>query len=143
MKKTLYILLSIFIITIIIIFFIYNNFVKVAILSQRLNKEYESYTEDTIVGSSLMTLINKVIDQNERNNIEKGYQDLYKENNTNSVKIEIKFLESDKTYPMEQIYNIGSEQFVKNYNSRTFKCTKKEYHSQTGQIKYMLFEEVI
>ena len=143
MKKTLYILLSIFIVTIIIIFFIYNNFVKVAMLSQKLNKEYESYTEDTIVGSSLMTLINKVIDQNEKNNIEKGYKDLYKENNTNSVKIEIKFIESDKTYPMEQIYSIGSEKFVKNYNSRLFKCTKKEYHSQTGQIKYMLFEEVI
>ena len=143
MKKTLYILLSIFIIIVIFIFFIYNNFVKVTILSNKINSEYESYTEDIIVGSSLMTLINKAIDHNEKNNVETGYQGLYKENDTNSIKIEIRFWESDKTYPMESISKLGAEEFVKNYNSRTFKCIEKQYHEKTGQIKYMLFKEVI
>ena len=142
MKRTLYILLSIFIILVIGIFYIYNNFIKVAMLSNKINTEYESYTEGTIVGSSLITLINKAIDHNTKNNVTTGYKDLYKENDTNSIKIEIKFIESDKTFSMESISKLGSEEFVKNYSSRNFKCTEKKYHDKTGQIKYMLFEEV-
>ena len=143
MKRTLFIILGICIISVIIIFYIYNNFVKEIMLSEKLNKEYENYTEDIIVGSHLMTLINKTVDLNEKNNISKDKKGLYMENDTNSIKIEIKFIESDKTFSMEAISKLGSEEFVKNYSSRTFKCTKKEFHNITGQIKYMLFEEVI
>lgn len=143
MKKTLFILLSICIISLIIILYVYNTYGKYLVISEKLNNEYENYTNNVILGSSLMTLINKSIDQNEKNNVEKNKQNLYIENDTNSIKIEIKFTESDKIYPMEAISKLGSGEFIKNYNSKNFKCTKKEYHSKTGQIKYMLFEEVI
>ena len=143
MKKILYILLGICILTVIIIFYLYNTYFRFLVLSEKLNKEYENYTENVIVGSSLMSLINKSIDLNEKNNVEKNKQGLYIENDTNSIKIEIKFAESDKTFQMEAISKLGSSEFIKNYNSRSFKCTKKEFHSKTGQIKYMLFEEVI
>lgn len=142
MKKNLLILLGIFILIIAILFFIYNNYIKVIILSQQSNKEYENYTENTVLGSSLMTLINKAIDRNEKNGIEKNNKNLYIENNENSIKIEIKFLESDKIFQMETISDLGSEEFIKNYNSRKFKCTKKEYHEKTKHIKYILFEEI-
>lgn len=143
MKKNLLILLGIFFLVIAILSYIYYNMKKINILSSQVNKEYESYAEGNILGTSLMTLIHKAINQNERNEIPKDNRNYYSENEENSVKIEIKFLESDKIYPMEAIVNLGSEQFIKNYNSMQFKCTKKEYHAKTNYIKYMLFEQII
>ena len=89
-----------------------------------------------------MTVINKASDQNESNGIEKDEKNTYIENDTNSIKIEVKFLESDKIFSMEAISSLGAEQFIKNYNMMTFKCTKKEYHQKTNSIKYMLFEQI-
>lgn len=142
MKKNLFVILGIFLIIIAILSYIYYHYQRVAILANQENKEYESYTQDSIVGSSLMTLINKAIDQNEKNQVPKDSKNYYIENNENSIIIEIIFLESDKTYRMEAISNLGSEAFVKNYHSMNFKCTKKEYHEKTKQIKYMLFEQI-
>ena len=142
MKKIYAVFIAIFLVIIALTFYFYNDYVKAQNLSKRINVEFEKYTENTIVGSSLITLINKVTDYNEKNNISKGYDDLYQENTKNSIKIEIRFLESDKTFPMESISRLGSEEFVKNYSSRLFKCTTKEYHKETGQLKYLLFEEV-
>lgn len=143
MKKNLLILLGIFFLVIAILSYIYYNMKKINILSSQVNREYESYAEGNILGTSLMTLIHKAINQNERNEIPKDNRNYYSENEENSIKIEIKFLESDKIYPMEAIVNLGSEQFIKNYNSMEFKCTKKEYHKATNYIKYMLFEQII
>ncbi len=142
MKKNLFVILGIFIIIITILSYTYYNYRKITILANQINKEYESYTETTIVGSNLMTLINKAIDQNEKNEIEKDSQNRYIENDKNSIKIEIKFLESDKTFSMEAISKMGAEEFIKNYNKMTFKCTKKEYHERTKYIKYILFEQI-
>ena len=99
-------------------------------------------TQDAILGSTLMTLINKASDQNEKNGVEKDKQNRYISNEENSIKIEVKFLESDKIYAMESISSLGSEAFIKNYNNMNFICTKKEYHEKTKYIKYMLFEQI-
>ena len=142
MKKNLFVILGIFFIIIAILVYFYYNTLKIAIISQNINKEYEQYTENDILGSTLMTLINKASDQNEENGIQKDNKNSYTENDTNSIKIEIKFLESDKTFPMEAITTLGADKFIKNYNAMTFKCTKKEYHKKTNTIKYMLFEQI-
>lgn len=142
MKKNLFVILGIFIIIIVILSYTYLNYRKTIILANQTNKEYESYTKNEIVGSQLMTLINKVIDQNEYNQIELDSENRYIENDENSIKIEIKFLESDKIFSMEAISNLGAEKFIKNYNRMTFKCTKKEYHEKTRKIKYLLFEQI-
>lgn len=142
MKKNLFILLGIFLIIIAILASLFYAYQKMLLLANKENQKYESYTQNSITGSSLMTLINKVIDQNEKNNIQKNEQNRYIENNENSIRIEIKFLESDKTYDMEAIANLGSESFIKNYNNMQFQCTKKEYHEKTKQIKFMLFEQI-
>lgn len=141
MKKNLLILIGIFLLIVAILSNIYYNRQKITILANQTNKEYESYTENEIMGSSLMTLMNKAINQNEKQGVLKDKQNRYIENEENSIRIEIKFLESDKTYDMEAIVNLGPEQFIKNYNSMIFKCTKKEYHEKTKMIKYMLFEQ--
>ena len=142
MKKHLFALIGIFLIIIAILSFSYYNYRQVFITAQKKNKEYETYTQDAIIGSSLMTLINKVTNENEKNGIEKDPKNRYIENEENSIKIEIKFLESDDTYSMEAISKLGSEEFIKNYNNMNFKCTKKEYHKKTNYIKYMLFEQI-
>jgi len=142
MKKNILILIGIFLIIILILTYIYFNYRKINIIAINKNKEYEIYTKDTILGSTLMTLINKVSDQNEKNEVERNSQNRYIHNEENSIKIEIKFLESDKVFEMEAISNLGSEEFIKNYSNMNFKCTKKEYHQKTKYIKYMLFEQV-
>lgn len=142
MKKNLLLILIIFIIFILIIYFLYDNYTKSIILANKQNQEYEQYTKDTIVGSSLMTLINKAIDQNEKNEIQKDNKNRYIQNDKNSIIIEVKFLESEDIFSMEAIAKLGAEQFIKNYNNRTFKCAKKEYHNNTKLIKYLLFEEI-
>lgn len=142
MKKSLFVLLGIFIIIISIVTYFYYTYIKINMLANAINSEYENYTKNTILGSSLMSIINKTIDKNEKNQIKKDSKNRYIENDENSIKIEIKFLESEKLYDMEAISALGSENFIKNYNNMNFNCTKKEYHKKTKQIKYMLFEQI-
>lgn len=142
MKKNLFVIIGIFLVIIVILTYTYYNYRKINILAQQKNKEYEVYTQDAILGSTLMTLINKVSDQNEKNGVEKDKQNRYINNEENSIKIEVKFLESDKIFAMESISNMGSEAFIKNYNNMNFKCIQKEYHEKTKYIKYMLFEQI-
>ncbi len=142
MKKNLFIILGIFLIIVAILAGIYFNTLKFTIIAQKNNKEYEQYTKNSILGSDLMTLINKASNQNDKNGIEKDEKKYYIENDTNSIKIEVKFLESDKTFNMETISVLGADKFIKNYSKMTFKCTKIEYHKKTNNIKYMLFEQI-
>lgn len=141
MKKNLFVIMGIFLIIIVILSYMYYNYKKINILAEQKNKEYEIYTENEILGSTLITLINKASDQNEKNEVKKDEQNRYINNDENSIKIEVKFSESDKIYKMEAITNLGSEAFIKNYNNMKFICTKKEYHKKTKNIKYMLFEQ--
>lgn len=142
MKKNLFILISIALIIVLILFYGIYSYQKMLYIANQTNKEYESYTNNSILGSSLMTLINKVIDNNEKNDVEKDENNLYIENGTNSVIIEVKFTESDKIYRMESIAKVGSEAFIKNYNTMSFKCMQKEYHEKTKNISYLYFEQV-
>lgn len=106
------------------------------------NSKYEYYLNRTIYGTEVATIINKAINQNENNQVQKDEKNHYIENNENSIKIEIKMLTTGKTYPMEEIYNNDMTQFVQNFNFIQFKCTKLEYHKSSGKVKKLLFEEV-
>lgn len=106
------------------------------------NSKYECYLNRTIYGTEVATIINKAINQNENNQVQKDEKKHYIENNENSIKIEIKMLTTGKTYPMEEIYNNDMTQFVQNFNFIQFKCSKLEYHKSSGKVKKLLFEEV-
>lgn len=142
MKKLLIILTLLFMI---IIFSIYALFISNRAQINTLknyNIEYEEYLDKTIYGAELATLINKVININENNKIQKDKKNYYIEDEENSIKIEITMLLTEKTYPMEEFYNNDTAEFVKHFNLEKFKCTKVEYHSKTGQISKMLFEQI-
>lgn len=143
MKKLLVILLLLFMIIIFSIYALFiNNQTQIKTL-KNYNKEYEEYLDKTIYGTELATLINKVTNINENNKIEKDKKNHYIENEENSIKIEITMLLTEKTYPMEEIYNTDTAEFVKHFNLEKFKCTKIEYHSKTGKISKMLFKQVV
>lgn len=106
------------------------------------NIQYEKYINHEILGTDLATLISKSIDNNERNDVQKDDRGYYIENDVDSIKIDLKMTTIDKTYPMEEIYNNQMTSFVKNFNLIRFKCTSIEYHSKTGKISKLVFEEL-
>ena len=142
MKKFLIIMSIIILIILAAVAYNYNLYRTTELRTQKLNHEYEVFTEGEILGTSLITIINKAVDNNEKNGIKTNDNNMYIENDTTSIKIEVKFLESENIFPMEKIQKLGSEEFIKNYAVMNFKCIKKEYHSKTNNIKYMLFEQI-
>ena len=107
------------------------------------NKQFDSYLNQEIYGRELTTIINKAIDNNEHNEIEKEEKTgKYINNEKNSINIDVKMLDIDKTYNMEMFYNGGMERFVQAYGEIKFKCSKIEYHKSTQRVKYMLFEQI-
>ena len=142
MKKSIFIILTIFlIITIAISYFLWESQRRVE-SANRINQEYNTYYDKTILGTDVASIINKTIDQNEKNKTEKDENNVYLENETNSIKIYLKFLESDDTFLMEAISNRGIESFIKYYSASNFKCTSIEYHEKTKYVKSLTFEQV-
>lgn len=141
MKKVI-ILLSMVIIIIAIVSFKYMDYKKEYNNILKYNFEYEENYQKEIYGTDLTTIINKVINNNEKNNVEIGQDKKYINNNIDSINIDIKMIDIDKIYSMETIYNGGIEQFVQNYSNIKFKCTKIEYHKKTKKISYLYFEQI-
>lgn len=108
---------------------------------KEINTQYESYYQKELYGTDVATIVNRAVNDNENNNVKKDSNGLYIDNNTNSIKVEVKITDNDTTYNMETLYNGGMTNFVKYYNNIEFKCTKIDYHSETKRIKYMLFEQ--
>ena len=106
------------------------------------NKIFEKYLGQELYGSDISTIINKAIDLNEKNKIEKDKNGKYIENDINSIKINIKMKDNDNIYAMETIYNNKIEEFMKYYGPIKFKCKNIEYHQKTKMIKSMIFEQI-
>lgn len=142
MKKSFLIITAI----ILIIIFIVLGYIFEAQAKQNeaisYNKQYESYLGEKIYGAEIATIINKVTEQNERNNVAKDENGYYIDNGTNSIKIDLKMITIEKTYPMELIYKNDITRFVKNFNVILFKCTNIEYHKETGKVSKLIFEQI-
>ena len=142
MKKNI-VIISLILLIIIIICFIgltLNSKTNRGIRQQ--NKEYEQYLENEIYGTEVVTLINKAISSNENNKIAKDEKENYINNNQNSIQIDVVMITDEEkqettVYKMEAISKVGITEFIKNFNTAKFKCTKKEYHKETGKIAYI------
>lgn len=142
MKKTFLLITAIILIIIFIVLgYIFEEQAK---QNQAINynKQYETYLGQEIYGAEIATLINKVTEQNEKNNVQKDEKGYYIDNGTNSIKIDLKMITVEETYPMELIYKNNITNFVKNFNVILFKCTNIEYHKQTGKISKLTFEQI-
>lgn len=110
------------------------------------NYEYEQYKNEEIYGTEVITLINKIINQNESNHIVKDDKGFYIENDENSIIVDVVMIidedkKETKSYRMETINKVGIAGFIQNFNTAKFKLTKIEYHQKTGKIKKLIIEQ--
>lgn len=140
--KKIFMFLIIVLFIICSISYLYLNYKANYNIARRTNMEYQKYLNQEIDGTEVATIINKVINSNEKNYIQKDKKNSYIENNEDSIKAEIKMLDTDSIYTFEQIYNKGIENFMSFYREIKFKCTNIQYHKSTNKVKYMLFEQI-
>ena len=142
MKKNVILILTIFLVIIVVIGYgIYNRRASISKSSIE-NKAYESFYNQQVLGTDVISIINKAVDSNEKNSVGKDEKGNYIENDENSIKIDIKFKELDQIITMERINEVGMQQFWQNYGALNFKCTKIEYHKKTNNVRYLYFEQI-
>lgn len=129
MKKIIFSLILIIIIIVAFVGYQYSQYQIKTREQQKINEEYKSYYEKEVLGTTFISILNKTIDFNEKNE-------------NNRIAIQIRFKESEQLYSMEQIAKQGSENFVKNYAGMSFKCTKIEHDAKTKIVNYLRFEEI-
>lgn len=105
------------------------------------NSEYEKiYQNGQINGVDLTTIINKAIDNNEKNSIGKDENNTYIDDGVYYTEIYVKVTDDERAaYPMEAIQEVGLSEFTRLYGSLNFECTKTEYH-ENGRISKLTFE---
>ena len=118
MKQKLIIIVLIFLFIILLLTYTIYHQQMINQEASKNNKEIEKYTKNEITGTDLITVINKAIDKNEYNGVSKDNSSKYISNDTNSIKVEVKFLEKEENVSMESIYNLGIEEFIKYYLKR-------------------------
>ena len=122
--------------------YLYLNSINNQRIAQKENIKFEIYKDEEITGAEVTTLINKAINSNQQNEVEKDKKGRYIDNETNSINVDIKFIDDDVTYNIEKIYNNGMDKFLTYYRDIKFKCVDVQYHDKTQKIKYMLFEQI-
>ena len=122
--------------------YLYLNYKAEFNMTRKSNLEFEKYLNEEVYGTDLATIINRAVDNNEKNEVPKNNKAIYLDNGTNSVSIEIKMIDNDTIYQMETIYNKGIQNFIDYYGNIKFKCVEIKYHNSTNKVKYMLFEQI-
>ena len=141
MKKLL-IFFAIVVIIVCVVSYVFLNYKANYNTSKKANLEFENYLNEEIYGTDLSTVINRAIDSNEKNAVEKNNKGIYLNNDKNSISIEVKMNDNDSIYQMETFYRGGIQNFINYYSNIKFKCVDIKYHSSTNQVKYMLFEQI-
>lgn len=140
MKKTISFILFIVLIIVAFLAAKYTNYKTERNKIIEFNREYETYLNKQISGREITTAINRAINNNEQNSVSKDENGFYIENDINSVLIEIKMKDIDKTYKMETLYNSDMNNFLLYYGDIEFECTSIEYNSK-GKVKHVVFKQ--
>ena len=141
MKKII-LFLAIIIIIVCGISYMFLNYKANYNTSKKANLEFENYLNVEVSGTDLVTVMNRAIDNNEKNEVEKNSKGIYKDNEKNSISIEVKITDNDTIYQMETFQKNGMQNFLTYYGNIKFKCTNIKYHQTTKKVKYMLFEQI-
>lgn len=140
MKKNILIISTIFFVIMCSLFIFLRNIQAKERALKKENSQYEVYLNQEIYGTDLATLINKIVNHNEKNNVQKNENGYYIEDE-NSIILQVNMKTVEKTYKMEQFYNNDITMFVKNFNQIEFRCTDINY-KQNGKINSLTFEEI-
>ena len=143
MKNKILLILIIFIAILAIITYIIYNYRINLQERQKINNEYITYSKAQMLGTELVSIMNRTQDINTKNGIQKDDDGLYIDNGENSIKVYLKLKYEDdySTLEIEKILNAGTENFIKNYSTTSFKCTEITYHEKTGNVKSLTFTE--
>lgn len=76
----------------------YNN-------AKKANEQFVSYYNKEFQGYDLARIINKAYDNNLTGSVSRDENGKFIENDNNSIKIDIKILDTDKVYDMETLYS--------------------------------------
>ena len=143
MKNKILLIVIIFIVVLSLSIYLVYNYRTNYMEAQKINNEYKSYYNLQMLGTELVSIINRTEDLNEKNGIQKDENGLYIENDNNSIRIYINFIYKDEytTLEAEKIANDGVENFIKTYSTASFKCTDIQYHNKTNNVKSLTFTE--
>lgn len=142
MKRNIIFIVAIFLVVIAIITYSFYNIKRTEKENSQNNRAYQSFYNQEVLGTDVISIINKAIDSNEKNAVDKDEKGHYIDNNKNSIIIEIKFKEQEQIIKMEAIEKSGEQKFLILFGATSFKCTKIEYHQNTNNVKYMYFEQI-
>ena len=134
MKKTFILIIVAVVVITTIIFSKYVEYSNQKTEIKKINKEFLAYQNSSVQINTVVSLMNKAISQNQKNNIEQDANKLFKENNTNSIKIYLETTSSDgKTkvqIPMEDLIlgeKAGAEKVEYAFSDLLFNITDVEY----------------
>lgn len=142
MKRIICIILVIVICIVISIAYACSGYKKEYNEVQNFNSNFSQYIDKEFYGNELATIINRAIDNNEKNKIPKDSNGRYIEDEMYSIKVDIYITDNETTYSMETINLGGISNFVSYYSDVKFKCTKVEYHKKTNRISYLYIEQI-
>ncbi len=109
------------------------------------NEQFETYLNKTMYGADVLTIINKAIDLNTTNDIQKDDDGFYIEDDNLSLKVELILLSTNDngevqelTYQMETLEKAGLDKFISSFGLVSFECTNIEYNSVGRACKIII-----
>ena len=142
MKKTLIIMLILFVAILAAVSIAVVDLQQTGKQVKQFNQIFEEYKDKSLLGSEVASLINKAIDNNEKNQISKNDKGIYQEDGKYSVQILVKLEKEGEYFTMERINALKITEFVKNFSLQDFKCTGIEYHKETKRVSKVYFESI-
>lgn len=141
MKKIIILILIIVTVAISIIFVNYTEYRTKKSQVNNINKEFTVYENNVMQISSVITIMNKAIQLNTENNIQKDENDFFIENETNSIKVFLEIKSRGSIIPMEDLIlgkKAGIEKVSFAFSDMLFQIDRIEYHEKTGQVKKII-----
>lgn len=141
MKKIVYSIIIIVIVTISIISANYVHYIQNKLKIEKTNNEFTQYEGKRLQINIVVTLMNKAIQKNIENEIQQGENKIFLENDTNSIKVFLEIKSRNSIIPMEELIlneKAGVEKVEYAFSDLLFNITKIEYHEKTKQIKKVI-----
>lgn len=142
MKKTIIVLICIFIAIIISLYTYYQSTQSALQGVKKFNYQFEQYFDKEIYGADVVTIMSKAIDNNNKYEIARNEENKFIEDNKYCLKVMIKFKDVDQTFDMESIEKAGIEGFMQNFSKSTFKVIEYDYNEDSKRIGKIVIEEI-
>lgn len=141
MKKIIILILIAVTVAISMIFVNYTEYRNKLAQVNKINKEFTAYENNIMQISTVITIMNKAIQLNTENDIQKDENNFFIENETNSIKVFLEIRSRESVIPMEDLIlgkKAGIEKVSFAFSDMLFKIDNIEYHEKTGQIKKII-----